>query len=381
MNESEQSLRASPEDQDTTTLDAIIEQTESQAAGLARVDIETRIDVAHRYPRKIEHFIAAGKAAATLTHEIAASCRYSLPRGNKKITGPSVRLSEILANLFGNFESGTRIVDAYAGEGRMVIVEGFAWDLQSNTKRTVQVSRRTTTSQGKPYGDDMRTLTLMAASSIAVRNARFDVIPRAYVDEILGYAVQVAVGNREPLEKRRAVILAGFIAGAKKAGFTIEESQVPRLLGKLEIVSLDWDDLADLLGYGTAIKEGATTWKEVLEPLYQDNPIKPPKPIGEKDVAAHDDHRSAENAEPVAPSKPEPEEVGPEDAVINKALAAYVTRAAALPDPMSTAELRGFLRQFLKEDNEGVIIFGANDAEDAFKAMSAVRSATKAAKK
>lgn len=218
----------------------------SAIAALNRGDVEMQIDAAHRHPRSIGKFLKEATALATLTPDIASACIYTLPRGGKQITGPSVRLAEIAASAYGNLHVGARVLDA---ADRTVTAQGVAWDLEKNLRVTIESQRRITGKTGKRYDDDMITVTGNAAASIALRNAIFRVVPRAYVDQILAAARRVAVGDARTLVQRRSNAIEHF----NRLGVT-----TPQILSRLEKATIEdvgLDDLEILIGLKTAIKD------------------------------------------------------------------------------------------------------------------------------
>jgi hypothetical protein len=62
---------------------------------------------------------------------LAESAMYSYPRGNQTVTGPSIRLAEVLATAWGNIDFGVIELEQKDGESVMMAV---AWDLQTNTR-------------------------------------------------------------------------------------------------------------------------------------------------------------------------------------------------------------------------------------------------------
>lgn len=219
-------------------------------AVLNRGDVEAQLDAAHRYPRKVSKFMAEALTLATLTRDVAESCIYALPRGGKTIAGPSVRLAEICASAYGNLHIASRIVDV---EEKEVVAQGVAWDLEKNLRVTVEARRRITSSNGKRYVDDMITMTGNAAGSIALRNAIFRVVPRAYVDTIYGQVREVAVGNASTLAARRQEVAQRL----QKIGVPVERIFVR--VGKASINDIGLDELEVLIGLGTAIKNKELT--------------------------------------------------------------------------------------------------------------------------
>jgi hypothetical protein len=241
-------------------IDHDITRVETSAmAVLNRSEVEMQIEAAHRYPRSIGKFLKDATSLATHSPEIAASCIYALPRGlddagrPKLVTGPSVRLAEMMASAYGNMHIGARVLDA---EAKAVSAQGVAWDIEKNLRVTIEARRRITNKKGHRYNDDMVVVTGNAAASIALRNAILRVVPRAYVDQVLLAARRVAVGDAKSLPEKRAKLLDRF----KILGVTIE--RVLERLGKVAVEDVGLADIELLIGMGTAIKEDASRLEE-----------------------------------------------------------------------------------------------------------------------
>lgn len=241
---------------------AIVHVTTGAMGAIVRSEVEAQIDAAHKYPRSISRFLSEAKTLATISQEVAESCIYSMPRDNKMIAGPSVRLAEIAASCYGNLHFGGRVVDE---EEKTITAQGGAWDLQKNTRVTVETRRRITGRNGHRYSDDMVTVTGNAAASIAIRNALFRVVPRAYIDQIYAHVRKVAVGDAQTLGARRQTILDRL----GKLGVTID--RVLARLGKAGIDDIGLDDLEVLIGLGTAIKNN----EQAIDQAF---PAPPPPP-------------------------------------------------------------------------------------------------------
>lgn len=238
------------------TGDAEVTRVETTAvAVLNRSEVEAQLDAAHRYPRQIGRFMKEALSLATLTREVAESCIYAMPRGGKTIAGPSVRLAEICASAYGNLHIAARVVDA---EDKEVVAQGVAWDLEKNLRVTVETRRRITSRNGKRYDDDMITMTGNAAGSIALRNAIFRVVPRAYVDTIYAQVREVAVGNAATLAARRVDVVARL----QKTGVPVE--RIFARVGKTSIEGVGLEELETLVGLGTAIRSREQTIDEAF---------------------------------------------------------------------------------------------------------------------
>ena len=216
-------------------------------------EVAAQVDTAHKYPRSVSRFTKAALAMATLTEEVAQSCIYSLPRGGKPITGPSIRLAEICASAWGNLHMGARVL---GHDAIQIVAQGAVWDLERNTRVTIEVRRRITGKDGKTFSDDMIIVTGNAASSIALRNAIFRVIPKAYVDVIYDHVRKVAVGDAMTLAERRGKVVD------KLAKMGADLQRVLAALGRAAIDDVNLDDLETLIGFGTAIKNGDKTVDE-----------------------------------------------------------------------------------------------------------------------
>lgn len=230
----------------------------NRLGAMIRAEIDTQIATAKSYPRSVAAFKKSALAMATLDEETAASCFYSLPRGGKPITGPSIRLAEIIGSAWGNIRYGSRVV---ADDGRIITAQGICTDLEKNISATVEVGRRVTGKNGRRFSDDMIVVTGNAACSIALRNAIFKVVPMSFVKDVLDKAREVAIGNAHTLEARRASVVAYF----GKMGLTPE--RVFAAVGKASIEDVGLDELAVLSGLKTAIHDGDTTVDEAFPPV------------------------------------------------------------------------------------------------------------------
>ena len=244
-----------PDDPDGETQVQVI-----QPGGLAAItksEVESQLDAAHKYPRKISTFINEAKSMIARSHDVACSCFYVLPprRGGdgKSITGPSVRLAEIAASAYGNLHIGARPIDVNDTE---VTSQGVAWDLQKNVRVSVEKKLRITTKNGSRFGDDMIIVTQNAASSIALRDAVFRVIPRAYIHELDEFARKVSIGEAKTLADRRSKMITHFA----QMGATLD--RVLAAIGKADIEAVTLEDMEKLIGYSTAIKDGQATVDE-----------------------------------------------------------------------------------------------------------------------
>ena len=230
----------------------------SAVAALARSEVESQIAAAHKYPRNTKRFLSEAISLATLDEDIAQACIYSVPRDGKVIAGPSVRLAEIALSAYGNAHAAARVV---AVEDAFIESQGVTWDIQKNVRIAIQVRRRITKKNGTRFNDDMIQTAGNAASSIALRNSIFRVIPKSYIDKIYNAARATAVGDAKSLGERRERMVRHFGA----LGVTVE--RVAARVGKPSVADIGLDELEQLIGLATAIKNGDMSIDAAFPPV------------------------------------------------------------------------------------------------------------------
>lgn len=231
----------------------VIEPTALESIERANVDIQ--ISTARKYPRKLALVKQRMLNLATLDEETAASCFYKLNRQGKAIEGPSIRLAEIAASSFGNLRYGARVV---ANNGKQIVAQGFCHDLETNVLSTIEVQRRITDRNGKPYSDDMQVVTGNAACAIAARNSIFKVVPFAFVKPIFLAAKQAAVGDITTLAERRTKMLQRF------AALGVNEKRIYQSLGKSGAEEIGLGELETLIGLYTSVRDGDQSVEEAF---------------------------------------------------------------------------------------------------------------------
>lgn len=230
---------------------------------ISRAELDQQITTARAYPRSLKRFLNECMQMCTLNEQVAEACFYALPRGGKTIEGPSVRMAEIVLSGWGNSRAGARVVDEGA---EFITAQGVFHDLQANVQITMEVRRRITDSKGRRYNADMIAQTGNAACSIALRNAIFRGIPRAFWNEPYEAARKCAVGDIKTLANRRADALQ-FL---QKMGAS--EAQVLAVLGVAGVEDVGLDHLATLKGLVTAIKDGDTTIDQAFPAIQKSEP-------------------------------------------------------------------------------------------------------------
>jgi hypothetical protein len=251
---------------------------------ITKSEIQSQVDVAHKYPRSIKKFLLNAKTMATMTKEISESCIYALPRGRDPITGPSVRLAEIAASTYGNLQIGARVADS-SGPTE-VVSQGMAWDMENNVRISIETRRSILNKFGQRYSADMVAVTGNAGASIALRNAIFRIIPKCYIDEIYRTAVDTAVGD----SKTFAATRTEWIARLNKTGISTD-----RILARFEKASVEdltLEDIEKIIGLGNAIKNKDITLDEAFPAVKVAEPESAPAAEGHR-MSLKNDKKSA----------------------------------------------------------------------------------------
>lgn len=233
-----------------------------QVDAIERANIDSQVSTAKQYPRDIRRSIDNSIVIATMNLDTAQSCGYSLPRGGKLITGPSVHLAKIIVSNWGNIRTEAKVVQI---TDKQVISRGTCWDLETNVASAFEVRRSIVDSKGKRFSDDMITVTGNAANSIAYRNSVFSVIPQAITNRVYEAAQKLITGDLSDVDKllkKRTTIVNSF-----KNDYAISEEEVVKLCGKQTINQINASAISTLIGILQSLKDGDTSVDNLMNPI------------------------------------------------------------------------------------------------------------------
>lgn len=108
-----------------------------EAGGLVSIEnnraiqeVQASLIIAKRFPR--DEVAAEDKIIKACTNErLADLAIYEYPRGGQTVTGPSIRLAEVLKRYWGNMESGWRELER---RGDISTLQAYAWDKETNVR-------------------------------------------------------------------------------------------------------------------------------------------------------------------------------------------------------------------------------------------------------
>lgn len=227
---------------------------------LHRGEVDIQVATAKRWPRDPARWLAEARALLCTDAETAASAFYALPRGGKILTGPSIRMAEVLVYAMGNMRAEKRILE---NDGKVVRSQGLAWDMERNNAIRTEVARRITDKSGRTFTEDMIVVTGMAAASIAMRNAIVHVVPSYYVQALLR-DVMTRAASKEEKETRDEQVRRLLDWWGRRG---VSEEQALALVDCAALAELGDEELAHLRGLATALRDGEVTLETILQEL------------------------------------------------------------------------------------------------------------------
>ena len=146
-------------------------------------EVQAALVIAKKFPR--DQVAAMDRILQACTRpSLAERALYQYARSGTDITGPSIRLAEMLAQNWGNIQFGIRELDQRNGEST---VEAFAWDMETNTRqvKVFQVRHERHTKQRSYALEDPRDIYELVANQGArrLRACILGVIPGDVVEE------------------------------------------------------------------------------------------------------------------------------------------------------------------------------------------------------
>jgi hypothetical protein len=216
----------------------------------AIAEVQASLMIAKARPRD-PHQAFENMLTSCSRQSLASKAFYSYPRAGQTITGPSIRLAEELARIWGNMEFGTRELSQRDGETEM---EVFAWDLETNMKSSQRftVKHEISTRNGVKELTDQRDIYELGANLGArrLRSRILAILPPDYVDAaIQACAHTLTGGGQKPFADRIKDMITAF----GQLGVTKKHIE-DRLGAKLtEILP---DQFTELVGIYNAIKTG-----------------------------------------------------------------------------------------------------------------------------
>lgn len=214
-------------------------------------EVQAAVFMAKQFPRDIQS-VENRVLMACSRPSLAKVATYEYPRGGQKVTGPSIRLAEAIAQAYGNIDTGIVELERKAGES---VAMAYAWDLESNYRqtKTFTVPHIRETKKGSQALTDSRDIYELVANQGArrLRACILGVIPGDLVDTALEACNHTLTqGNVLPIEQRINEALTAF---NNEFGVT-KRMMEARFQRNAE--SFSEKILVDLMGIYNSIKDG-----------------------------------------------------------------------------------------------------------------------------
>lgn len=215
-------------------------------------EIKGKMFLARQFPRDPEQSLQ-NVLMECQRPKLAEAAQYEYPKGDSVVTGPSIRLVEVLARHWGNIDSGVAEIDTHSDH---TVVKAYAWDLENNVsdEKTFTVQHVRTTKRGSYKLTDERDIYEMVANKAArrKRSCLLAVMPGWYVEAALDACSETlrnSVTNGKTIEEVREAVVAAF------AEFGVSPDNIAAKLSR-PIDKLDPNDIVKLRHLYAAIKDG-----------------------------------------------------------------------------------------------------------------------------
>ena len=230
-------------------------------------EVQGAIFMAKQFPRDIMD--------ATLRIEkmcgresLAKGASYTYPKGGQKVSGPSIRLAEAVAQCWGNIDYG--IIEMSNSDGLSEMM-AYAWDLETNVRRSMifSVKHERDTRNGKVELTDNRDIYEITANMGArrVRACILGVIPADIVDKALSVCNEtIKKGEGKNVEDSVKNMLKAF-----DKDYKVSRKMIEGYIG-YSAENFDVNDLNTLRGVFNAIKEGSSKREDYFKMKEEINP-------------------------------------------------------------------------------------------------------------
>lgn len=254
----------------------LVEVASNAVGELARARVQARAVVALQRPRDMDT-VRVRLLKDCDRPGFAAVARYLLPRGGKKIVGPTIRFAEAARRALGNMEVFEEVV--YEDQAKRIL-QVTAVDLETNNSESrpvvvdkvmerrqlrdgeVPIGIRTNSSGQTVYVVPVPESEMPVRQGAAVAKMRRNVILAHLPGDIAEECMAAIVATQQRDDKTdpaaaRLKIIDGFSA------IGITPDALKAYLGR-DLDGMTGADIQELRGVYLAVKEGHATWSEIL---------------------------------------------------------------------------------------------------------------------
>lgn len=331
----------------------------------AIAEAQGKLVIAKRFPRDQARAYSAIIDACKRPGLSEEAC-YSFPRGGQTVSGPSIRLAEMLAANWGNIDYGIRELSRKEGVSEM---EAYCWDLESNTMSSQKFTVRhirDTRGGGVKLTDERDIYELTAnMGGRRLRSRILAIIPADLVQAAVDQCSKtLAGGNDLPLGDRVRNMVTAFSALGispalieKRLGHALDTATGEEL-GDLRKIHNSIRDgvskVADWFGDRTADGDEVMPGDPVPErPAPKSRSLKGAATVKENPAAAPTPAPVEKPAEPAAAPEPSPVPAKVES-FADAAAAAEPAKKAEPPKPAAPANPEPVAQKAMLADGEAL---------------------------
>lgn len=223
-------------------------------------EVQGQIIMAKKFPR--DEIAARNRILTSCQRKkLAEQAEYEYARGASKVTGPSIRLAESMAQNWGNLDFGFVELEQKAGESQVM---AYCWDLETNTRQTkiFVVPHIRETKKGNYPLTGSRDIYELVANQAArrVRACILGIIPGDIVEEAVEQCRKTLVsGEEKPLED----LIKDCVRTAEKT-YQVPQESLEKYIG-CKASAFSMNDLIRLKRVFNSIKDGMAKREEVFE--------------------------------------------------------------------------------------------------------------------
>lgn len=223
-------------------------------------EVQGQIVMAKKFPRN--EVISSNRiVTACKRRKLAEKAEYEYPRGGQKVTGPSIRLAEALAQNWGNIDFGYIELERRSNETQVM---AYAWDLETNSRQTkvFTVPHVRETKAGNIPLTNPRDIYELVANQAArrVRSCILGIIPGDIVEEAIEQCHRTLIeGEKKPLPD-----LVKDMARIFQDEFSVPLESIEKYIG-CKSTAFSMNDLIRLKKVYASLKDGMSKREEVFE--------------------------------------------------------------------------------------------------------------------
>lgn len=225
-------------------------------------EVKAMVFMAKQFPRD-ENESLQRILRACERKSLAEKAMYEYPRGDQKVTGPSIRLAEAIAQNWRNIDFGIVELEQKAGESTVM---AYAWDLETNTRQTkiFTVPHIRATKKGSYRLTDPRDIYEMVANQGArrLRACILGIIPGDIVEAAVEKCKETLINS---IGGKLDDVIKKMLAAFEKE-FGVTKEMLEKFIG-CKAEAFTPNDITRLSGVFTSLRDGMAKPSDYFEDI------------------------------------------------------------------------------------------------------------------